>query len=112
MTEQTYLGELEQMVLWAVLRRNGHGYGAVIMEELEERAGRRVSTGALYATLDRLESKGVIESRLADPEPGRGGRRKRLMTVTPEGVAALSRTRQEWMSLWEGMDSILASHDS
>ena len=112
MTEQTYLGEFEQMVLWAVLRLKGEGYGAVILEELNQRVDRRVSTGALYATLDRLESKGMIRSRLADPEPGRGGRRKRIMTVTPAGASALDRTRREWLSLWEGMEVGLASHES
>ena len=81
MTRGTYLGELEQMVLWAVLRLDGQGYGATIIEELSGRVERRVTPGALYATLDRLEEKGMLESRLADPEPGRGGRRKRYLTL-------------------------------
>lgn len=111
MEKETYLGELEQMVLWAVLRLGGDGYGAVVLKELNDRVGRRVSTGALYATLDRLEAKGVIQSRLADSEPGRGGRRKRLMTVTASGREALGRTRQEWLSLWDGMDIAVGSHE-
>ena len=60
MGKETYLGELEQMVLWAVLRLGGDGYGAVVLKELNDRVGRRVSTGALYATLDRLEEKGCV----------------------------------------------------
>ncbi len=104
MTRQTYLGELEQMVLWAVLRLDGDGYGTTILEALTGRVDRRVTPGALYATLDRLEEKGMIQSRLADPEAGRGGRRKRYLTVTAEGQTSLDRTRQEWMRMWDGMD--------
>ena len=112
MARKTYLGEFEQLVLWAVLRQDGHGYGATILQELTDRIDRKVTTGALYATLDRLEEKGMIRSRLADPEPGRGGRRKRYLTVTPEGKAALARTRAEWMSMWGGMDVALDSRES
>ncbi|HKJ03060.1 MAG TPA: helix-turn-helix transcriptional regulator, partial [Longimicrobiales bacterium] len=91
MERRTYLGELEQLVLWVVLRLGGNGYGTTILEAINERADRRVTPGALYATLDRLEAKGMVGSRLADPEAGRGGRRKRYLTVTPEGAGALER---------------------
>lgn len=104
MTKEPYLGELEQMVLWAVLRHDGEGWGRVLIEDLEERAGRKVSPGALYSTLDRLEEKGVIRSRLADPEPGRGGRRKRYLAVTSRGREALERARAEWRRMWEGLE--------
>lgn len=103
MSESTYLGELEQMVLWAVLRLDGSGYGPLILEELEARADRTVSPGALYATLDRLEEKGVIRSRPGRPEPGRGGRPKRYVEVTAAGRTALERTRAAWRSLWEDL---------
>lgn len=106
MGRPTYLGELEQMVLWAVLRLGGDGYGTTILDEINGRVPRGVTPGALYATLDRLEAKGMVHSRLADPEAGRGGRRKRYLTVTAEGMAALERTRQEWMSMWEGLDLV------
>jgi len=104
MGRENYLGELEQMVLWAVLRLEGEGYGTTILETLADRVDRKVTPGALYATIDRLESKGMISSRLADPEEGRGGRRKRYLTVTAEGRAVLARTRGEWMSMWEGVE--------
>jgi DNA-binding PadR family transcriptional regulator len=110
MDDPIYLGEFEQMVLWAVLRLEGEGYGAMILEELGRKVERAVSPGAFYSTLDRLEEKGMVLSRLADPEPGRGGRRKRYMSVTPRGAAALERTREEWTRLWEGMDGVLARH--
>lgn len=109
-TDQPYLGEFEQMVLWAVLRLGGDGYGAMILEELNRRVDREVSTGAFYSTLDRLEAKGMVRSRLEDPEPGRGGRRKRYMDITSDGAAALERTRGEWLRLWEGMDAALTHH--
>jgi PadR family transcriptional regulator, regulatory protein PadR len=110
MSGPSYLGEFEQMVMWAVLRMRGEGYGAMILEELGRRVDREVSTGAFYSTLDRLEEKGMVRSRLADPDPKRGGRRRRYMTVTPLGVAALERTREEWMRLWEGVDPALLRH--
>lgn len=111
MSKPTYLGEFEQMVLWAVLRMDGEGYGATILTELSDRVGRAVTAGALYATLDRLEQKEMIRSRLADPEAGRGGRRKRYMSVTAEGRAELARVRQEWTHLWEGTDVLLGTNE-
>jgi PadR family transcriptional regulator PadR len=112
MSKNTYLGELEQMLLWAVLRLDGEGYGATILEELNARVDRKVTTGALYATLDRLESKGMIGSRLADAEPNRGGRRKRYLSVTAEGQRALERVRHEWLSLWDGLNLARGSRES
>ena len=107
MRDRTYLGELEQMILWSTLRVGDDAYGPRILQELEERVGRAVSPGALYATLDRLESKGMIRSRLADPEPGRGGRRRRYVGVTESGREALALVRAEWMSLWKDVDPAL-----
>lgn len=104
MADEIYLGELEQMVLWAILRYDGEAYGTPVMEELERRADRRVSPGALYATIDRLEEKGAIASRLADREPGRGGRRKRYLSVTPAGLETLRTIRSTWIRLWEGLE--------
>ena len=106
MGKSGYLGELEQTVLWAVLRHDGEAYGTPILNELERRVGRTVTPGALYATLDRLQEKGMLRSKLADPEPGRGGRRKRYMTLTAEGRSALAKTRVAWMRLWDGLEVI------
>jgi PadR family transcriptional regulator PadR len=108
MTKKTpYLGELEQMVLLAILQLNGNAYGTNILSEMGERGGRKVSPGALYATLDRLEGKGVVTSRFADPAPGRGGKPKRFMAVTPEGKTALQAARAAWTRMSEGLDGIL-----
>ena len=67
------LGELEQVVLFAVVRLGGETHGAPVVEEIEERTGRRVSPGALYTVLGRLESKGFVESWIGDTVPDRGG---------------------------------------
>lgn len=102
-----YLGELEQMILLAVLQLNGDAFGTNVLQELSERVGRKVSRGALYVTLDRLEEKGMLTSHLGNPTPRRGGKPKRYLTVTPAGLAALRRSRTAWMQLWEGLDSLL-----
>lgn len=102
-----YLGELEQMMLLAILQLDGEAYGLAILRELEDRAGRRVSPGALYATLDRLEGKGVVRSRFAEPEPGRGGKPKRFMHLTEEGRAALQAARSAWRRMSEGLEGVL-----
>jgi DNA-binding PadR family transcriptional regulator len=104
--KRKHLGELEQIVLLAVLQLKGGAYGTAILKELEQRGGRRVSPGALFATLDRLEEKGMVTSRLGDPTPGRGGKRKRFMEVTSRGVAALGEAREAWARMAEGLEGV------
>lgn len=98
-----YLGEFEQMLLLTALRLGDEAYGAAMSQELEERIGRRVSRGAVYVTLDRLEAKGLIRSRMSPPRPERGGRPRRLIEVTPEGMAQLHATRDALTTLWDGL---------
>ncbi len=109
MKKAGYLGELEQMVLLAILQLGESAFGTNVMDELSKRVDRKVSRGALYVTLDRLEEKGMLVSRVGDPTPRRGGRPKRYMTVTPTGVDALQKARSAWQQLWEGLDSVLES---
>jgi len=101
-----YLGELEQMVLLAILQLKDDAYGTSVVAELEQRVQRSVSRGALFVTLDRLEEKGMLQSRLGDPTPRRGGRPKRYLEVTPAGVTALQKSRTAWTRLWDGLDSV------
>jgi DNA-binding PadR family transcriptional regulator len=101
------LGELEQMVLLAVLRVGEQAYGRTVRRELEETAGRRVSAGAAYVTLDRLEAKGLLSSRTGESEPGRGGRPKRHFRVTAEGRRALADGRKSLDLLWRGVEGIV-----
>jgi DNA-binding PadR family transcriptional regulator len=107
MKRKKHLGELEQMVLMATLQLKDSAYGTSVLKELSDRGGRRVSPGALFATMDRLEGKGLVTSRLGDPTPGRGGKRKRYLTVTPEGLAALRDARNAWVRMSEGLEEVL-----
>lgn len=83
------VGELEVLVLLAVLRLGDGAYGVAIRRELARRTGRSPSRGTVYATLRRLEAKGLLESRMGEPTPERGGRAKRFLSVSPEGLEAL-----------------------
>src|SRR4051794_12579011 len=98
-----YLGEFEQVVLLAVLRLADGAYGVAIRKEIEERSGRPVTIGALYATLDRLEAKDLVSSSFSEPTAERGGRAKRFFRLQPAGVEALSRTKNMMDSLWKGV---------
>jgi PadR family transcriptional regulator PadR len=84
------LGEFEYLLLTASARLGDEAYGAAIRQEIETTTGRRCSIGALYTTLDRLEAKGLVETRMGDPTPQRGGRPKRMVRVTGRGVDAAS----------------------
>ena len=106
MTKRTFLGEFEHLVLATALRLKT-GYGAQLVRELEQRAGRPVQGGALYVTLDRLEGKGYLISRMGDPDPERGGRPKRFVEVTPEGIRALADHRAALLRVWEGLETTL-----
>jgi DNA-binding PadR family transcriptional regulator len=100
----TSLGEAEQLILLAILRLGEDAYGVSIQEELAERTGRIFSIGALYTSLSRLESKQLIESRTGEPTAQRGGRAKRLISVTPAGRAALTAAQQAYAALLQGLD--------
>jgi DNA-binding PadR family transcriptional regulator len=97
------LGEFEQLVMVAVVRLKDGAYGVPIQREVEERAGRRVTVGALYATLDRLEGKRLLESWFADPTPERGGKSKRYFLLTAEGEAALVEAKTAYERMWRGV---------
>ena len=98
------LGEFEHIVLLAILRLEDTAYGVTIRGELAERAGREVAPGALYTTLDRLEDKGLVESRLGDPTAERGGRARRYYSVTTNGLRAIAAAQRALRSLMEGLN--------
>src|SRR5262245_65910728 len=79
------LGDFEQLILIAMLRLGADAYGVSLRQEIESRTGRTVSAGALYTALDRMEKRGLVTSRLGEPTPARGGKRKRLYTLLPAG---------------------------
>lgn len=89
-----FLGSLEHIVLLALVRLHDNAYGMTVRREIESRTGRDISIGAIYATLERLESKGLITSWVGEPTAERGGRAKRMFAVEAKGHKAL-RTSQE-----------------
>ncbi|ARK11089.1 helix-turn-helix transcriptional regulator [Fibrella sp. ES10-3-2-2] len=95
------LGEFEEVVLLAVAVLVPKAYSVVIAEALEQETGQTVSTGAVHAALQRLEQKGYLRSELGEATPERGGRRKRLFTVTALGGRVLSEVRAVRNNLWD-----------
>src|ERR1017187_10561288 len=106
MSGRDFLGEFEHIVVLALLRLEDRAYGVTVRQEIELRTRREVSIGAVYATLDRLETKGYVKSHRGDPTPERGGRSKRFFRVTAMGMAAVNRTQQALRSMTEGLDLI------
>jgi PadR family transcriptional regulator, regulatory protein PadR len=104
MAEGNSLGEFEQIVLLAILRLGENAYGVTIAAEIRECTGREAGPGALYTTLDRLEDKGLVSSRLGDPTPRRGGRAKRYFMVNAKGVAAVTRAQRSYRRLLDGCE--------
>lgn len=102
------LGEFEQVVLLAVLRLGDEAYAVTIRDEVLKHTGREVSRGSIYITLDRLETKGYLKSRLGDPTPERGGRAKRYYALRPRALEALRESRRALVSMWKGIEEKLA----
>ena len=107
MARQASLGEFEQLVLLAILRLETGASGPAISAELEEKASRSVSRGALYSSLDRLESKGFLTWRVEGSTPERGGHPSRLFSLTEEGLEALREHQQALRNLTEGLEGVL-----
>jgi len=101
------LGQLEHLVLLAILRLGDTAYAPAILEEIEARTGKPASPGSMYVTLDRLEEKGLIRSRLADTAEERGGRPRRYVTVTAYGLRELRASRTALLKLWRGLEGVL-----
>ena len=102
------LGSLEQIVLLALVQLGDDAYGMTVRREIEARTGRNVSIGAIYATLERLEGKGLVSSFTGDPTPERGGRAKRYYALRPRAVDALKESRRALVALWSGLEAVLA----
>jgi DNA-binding PadR family transcriptional regulator len=101
-----HLGEFEYSVLLAILQMED-AYAVPIRTFIEERTGRPIARGALYTALERLEQKGCVRSRMADPTDERGGKPRRYFTLTPAGLKALKATHAAFASLAQGLDAIL-----
>ena len=103
MAPRDYLGEMELMVLLAVVRLGDEAYGVPISRELLILVKRELSVGSIYAALERLERKGMVSSSVGDPTSERGGRAKRYFRATAEGIRTLKMTRAALMKLWSGI---------
>ena len=99
------LGEFEQLVMLAVVHLEDDVYGVPIVDEIERRTRRKVSHAAVYVTLRRLEEKGLLESWKSDPTAQRGGKARRCVRVTREGLALLRESRLALDRMWQGLDA-------
>lgn len=106
-TAPAALGDFEQLVLLGVLRLDPEAYGAAIRQEIHARSGRDVSINAVYTTLDRLETKGLLTSWVGDPTPQRGGRRRKFYALRPAGIAALRQAYRAFTSMADGFETRL-----
>jgi DNA-binding PadR family transcriptional regulator len=102
-----YLGEFELQVLLVVIRLQQNAFGPEIARELEVRADRRVSRGALYTTFDRLDDKGLLRWRTVPGTEARDGLPRRLYSATAAGLAAVRVARDVVRNLWDGLDGAL-----
>ena len=98
------LGELEQVVLLAVLRVGKDAYGVPVHDEIQRYAGRDLTLGTIYKTLTRLEEKGLVVSRVGAPTAERGGRRTRIYSVTPAGKRSLQASLRTLQRMSSGLD--------
>lgn len=98
-----HLGELEALVLTAVLRVDHGSNGTAVYREIEEHARRGVSLPAVHVTLRRLEEKGLLTSEVGEPSR-RGGRPRRYYRPTPDGVRAIRAFQEMWRKVWTGLE--------
>src|SRR5437764_12616450 len=103
---QRDIGNFELMVMLALIRLGDEAYGVPITQEIEERSGREVAVGSVYAALERLETKGLVASRLGEATPERGGRAKRYFRVTGRGLREVRAAQDALMSLWQGLPGL------
>jgi PadR family transcriptional regulator PadR len=106
MKKRDYLGSFELMVILALIRLGEDAYGVPISREIERRSGREVALGSVYATLERLEEKGLVTSELGDPTPERGGRAKKYFRVTTNGLREVRVTQQALKKLWHRLPQL------
>src|SRR5262252_2508033 len=97
------LGSFEQAVLLGIIRLGRDAYGRAILKDVQARLERDVAAGAVHATLDRLERKGLLASRLGSGTPVRAGRPRRYYRLQPAGVRALNAARAAVETMWQGL---------
>lgn len=100
------LGEFEHQVLLCILRNGSESYSVEIVLELEKRTGKEVATAAVFVALQRLKEKGLLEDRVVEAGEG-GGHDRRYFKLTPRALSLLAESRQQYLSLWDGVESLL-----
>ena len=103
----TYLGEFEEIVLLAVGILRDNAYGVSIRQEIEDQTQRNVNIGAVHTALHRLEEKGYLSSKFGEAEEVRGGKRKRLFTLTATGIKALRDTQAIRKQMWAQLPKVI-----
>jgi len=106
MPKRNNLGDFELMVMLALLRLGDDAYGVPISREIEQQSGREVALGSVYATLERLEGRGLVSSHLGKPTAERGGKAKRYFRITSNGLRKARETRKALMKLWRGLPEL------
>ena len=96
-----HIGEFEELVLLTIAVLGDEAYGVAILEDIQQRAGRKISIGALHSTITRLDEKGFITSFMGEPTQERGGRRKRYFQLTASAKQALSEMKNLRNELWQ-----------
>ena len=102
MARREFLGGFELLILLALVRLEDEAYGVSIAKAIEESSGREVVLGSVYITLDRLEGKGLVRSRVGEPTAVRGGRAKTYFQITAEGLRAARHAQRTLINLWQG----------
>ncbi len=103
MGKGSFLGEFEQLVLLAIIRLEENAYGVTIRDTIDDYTGRDVIVGQVYASLERLEGKGLVRARVSAPEPVPGGRARKLFNITATGRRALATSRQMAERMADGL---------
>lgn len=106
MAKRDYLGSFELIVMLVLMRLGDDAYGVPISREIEARSGREVALGSVYATLERLESKGLVSSELGEPTPERGGRAKRYFHITNKGLQEVRDARRTLRKFWSRLPQL------
>ena len=101
-----FLSRSEELILLAILELRDNAYVVSIREELKRMTGETWAMGALFVTLDRMSQKGYVHSRLSEPTPERGGRRKRLYMILPAAVDALNKVRNLHRAVWKNVPDL------
>lgn len=103
---RTLLGQFEHMILLVILRQGSESYSVEIVQELESHTGKEVATAAVFVSLQRLREKGFLKDRL-DAPGAEGGHARRYFRLTPKALAALREARANYLSLWDGVETVL-----